>query len=324
MYASPISNSHFCFVKTSLPLYYFLAVLSMLFWGLTFVWFTIAVDYYEPITIIFIRLVLSSAFLFLLMVVLKKREKIQKSDFKWFALLSLTQPFFYFLGESFGLKFVSPTISSAVIATIPLFASLAAVWFAGEKAGWPAWLGIGVSFTGIVLMLVNRDLSLNAAPKGILLLFMAVFSAVIYSVIIKRLTYKYSALTIISYQNLIGAFYFLPLFLIFDYKDFIKIVPNRELIVAILQLAFFGSCLAYLFFIMAVAKLGMVKANIFTNLIPVFTAVFAYFVLSEVFTVQKVTGVLLVISGILVSQSMEIHQLMNRTRFKYKLPKPEL
>lgn len=324
MYASLISNSHFCFVKTSLPLYYFLAVLSMLFWGLTFVWFTIAVKYYEPITIIFIRLVLSSAFLFLLMVVLKKREKIQKSDFKWFALLSLTQPFFYFLGESFGLKFVSPTISSAVIATIPLFASLAAVWFAREKTSWPTWLGIMVSFTGIVLMLVNRDLSLNAAPKGILLLFMAVFSAVIYSVIIKRLTYKYSALTIISFQNLIGAFYFLPLFLVFDYNDFIKIVPNRELIVAILQLAFFGSCLAYLFFIMAVAKLGMVKANIFTNLIPVFTAVFAYFVLSEVFTVQKVTGILLVISGILVSQSMEIHQLMNRTRFKYKLPKPEL
>jgi drug/metabolite transporter (DMT)-like permease len=296
----------------------------MLFWGLTFVWFTIAVKYYEPITIIFIRLILSSAFLFLLMVVLRKREQIQKSDFKWFALLSLTQPFFYFLGESFGLKFVSPTISSAVIATIPLFASLAAVWFTRERAGWPAWLGIVVSFTGIVLMLVNRDLSLNAAPKGILLLFMAVFSAVIYSVIIKRLTYKYSALTIISYQNLIGAFYFLPLFLIFDYKDFLKVVPNRELILAIIQLAFFGSCLAYLFFIMAVAKLGMVKANIFTNLIPVFTAVFAYFVLSEVFSVQKVVGVLLVISGILVSQSMEIHQLLNRTRFKYKLPKPEL
>lgn len=161
-------------------------------------------------------------------------------------------------------------------------------------------------------MLVNPDLSLNASPKGIFLLFFAVFSAVVYSVIVKKLTHKYTALTIISRQNLIGAFYFLPFFIFFDFKDFILVKPNIDLILAMLQLAVFGSCLAYLFFIMAVANLGMVKANIFTNLIPVFTAVAAYFVLSEVFTIQKIAGILLVIFGILVSQTQGILQLLNR------------
>jgi len=292
--------------------YYIYAILSMLFWGLTFVWFKIAVDYYEPITIIFIRLVLSSALLFLFVKFGKWNEQIHKSDYKWFALLSLSQPFFYFLGESFGLKYVSSTVSSAIIATIPLFSPLAAMWFTREKINIYTWLGIVVSFIGIIIMLVNPDLSLNASPKGIFLLFFAVFSAVVYSVIVKKLTHKYSALTIISRQNLIGAFYFLPFFIFFDFKDFLLVKPDVDLILAMLQLAIFGSCLAYLFFILAVANLGMVKANIFTNLIPVFTAIAAYFVLSEVFTLQKIAGILLVVFGILVSQSQGILQLLNR------------
>lgn len=299
-------------LKAGLLRYYVFAILSMLFWGLTFVWFKIAVNHYEPVTIIFIRLVLSSVLLFAFIRISRNTEKVSRGDFKWFALLALSQPFFYFLGESFGLKYVSSTISSAIIATIPLFSPLAAIWFTREKTNIFTWFGILVSFFGIILMLVNRDLSLNAAPKGIFLLFFAVFSAVLYSVIVKKLTHKYSALTIISRQNLLGAFYFLPLFLLFDLKGFLMVKPDTDLILALLQLAVFGSCLAYLFFIMAVAKLGMVKANIFTNLIPVFTAVAAYFVLSESFTFQKIAGITLVVMGIVVSQSREISQLIRR------------
>ncbi|KAF5063204.1 EamA-like transporter family protein [anaerobic digester metagenome] len=296
----------------------------MFLWGLTFVWFKIAVAFYEPVTIIFIRLVISSFLLFLFIRISKQNQRIEKSDYKWFLLLALTQPFFYFLGESFGLKYVSSTISSAIIATIPLFSPIAAMLFTREKAGLLTWLGIIVSFAGIIIMLVNRDLSLNAAPHGILLLFMAVFSAVLYSVIIKRLSHKYSALTIISRQNLIGALYFLPVFMIFDFKGFIQVTPDLSVVLAMLQLAFFGSCLAYLFFIMSIAKLGMVKANIFANLIPVFTAIAAYYVLKEDFTLQKVTGILLVVLGILVSQSREISQLISKDRVNLKTPKPQL
>ena len=132
----------------------------------------------------------------------------------------------------------------------------------------------------------------------------------------KKLTVKYNALNIIVRQNLIGAIYFLPIFLIFEFKTFINIQPTRELVLAVLQLAVFGSCIAFIFFTMAIAKLGMVKANIFTNLIPVFTAVFSYFVLYEVFNVQKITGIVLVLLGIVVSQMREIRQLILRKRGK--------
>lgn len=306
-------------LKPNLLRYYLFAVASMFFWALTFIWFKTAVAWYEPITIIFLRLVLASMLLYSFAKLSRQYQAVKRSDYKWFMLLALSEPFFYFIGESFGLKFVSTTISSAIIATIPLFSPLAAALFTREKVTFFAWAGIIVSFVGILLMVFNLDFSFNAEPKGIALLFLAVFSAVAYSILIKRLANKYSALTIISTQSLIGAFYFLPLFLVMDFSAFITITPPLSVILAIIQLSVFGSCMAFLLFIMVIAKLGMVKANLFTNLIPVFTAILSYFVLAEIFTVQKMIAILLVIGGIVVAQTREIMELLRRKRNKQPL-----
>lgn len=291
----------------------------MFLWALTFIWFKKAVAWYEPVTIIFLRLVLASLLLYSFAKLSRQYQAVKRSDYKWFMLLALSEPFFYFIGESFGLKYVSTTISSAIIATIPLFSPLAAALFTREKVTFFAWSGIIVSFAGILLMVFNLDFSFNAEPKGIALLFLAVFSAVAYSILIKRLANKYSALTIISTQSLIGAIYFLPLFLVMDFSTFITITPPLSVILAIIQLSVFGSCMAFLLFIMVIAKLGMVKANLFTNLIPVFTAILSYFVLAEIFTVQKMIAILLVIGGIVVAQTREIMELLRRKRNKQPL-----
>lgn len=299
-------------MKKSIVYYYLFAVLAMLFWGLTFVWSKIALDFYEPVTLIFLRLVISAALLGLVIKIFGSFQKIERADRKWFMLLALAEPFFYFLGENYGLKYVSSTISSVIIATIPLFSPFVAFLFTRERTGIFSWLGILVSFLGIIIMIVNPDLSLNAELKGIAFLFLAVGSALLYSAYVRKLTGKYNALNIIVRQNLLGALYFMPLFFIFEFQSFITIQPTRELVLAVLQLAVFGSCIAFIFFTMAIAKLGMVKANIFTNLIPVFTAVFSYFVLYEVFNIQKITGIVLVLLGIVVSQMREIRQLVRR------------
>ncbi|MFZ4546176.1 MAG: DMT family transporter [Bacteroidales bacterium] len=289
---------------------YLFAVLSMLFWGLSFVWFKIVVKWYEPITIIFLRLVISSILLFVFLLVTQKWQTIKRKHIKYFLLLSFSQPFCYFLGESFGLKHVSSTVASVIIATIPLFSPFAAYYMVREKVTYSVIVGIAFSFAGILLMLINPDLSLNASPKGVILLFFAVFSAVAYSVIIRKISHEYNPATIITYQNLIGAIYFLPLFLYFDFEHFITVKPTQELVLAMLQLAFFASTLAYIFYIVAIKGIGMIKANVFTNLIPVFTGLFSFFILGETFTPLKIIGIILVMSGVVLSQSQKIGQIV--------------
>jgi drug/metabolite transporter (DMT)-like permease len=295
---------------------YLFAVLSMLFWGLSFVWFKIVVKWYEPITIIFLRLIISGALMLVYMLITRSWQTVKRKHLKYFLLLSFAQPLCYFLGESFGLKLVSSTIASVIIATIPLFTPFAAYYMVREKVTLPIILGIVFSFLGILMMLFNPDFSLNASPKGVLLLFVAVFAAVAYSVIIRKISHEYNPVTIITHQNLIGAVYFLPLFLIFDFQHFITVTPTRELILAMLQLSVFASTLAYVFYITAIKGIGMLKANVFTNLIPVFTGIFSFFILDEKFTALKIAGMIMVMFGVLVSQSRRIAQLMLRDHQK--------
>jgi drug/metabolite transporter (DMT)-like permease len=54
----------------------------------------------------------------------------------------------------------------------------------------------------------------------------------------------------------------------------------------------------------------MIKANVFTNLIPVFTGLFSFFILGETFTPLKIIGILLVMSGVVLSQSQKIGQIV--------------
>lgn len=281
---------------------YPLISLAVIFWGMSYVWTTIVFKYYHPISIIFIRLVLSSALLVAYTLLSGKAEKIRKEDTLLLVLSALFNPFLYFLFENYGLKNSTPTISAVIIATIPVFVSIVGYFLLKEKLSVLNISGIIVSFLGIGIMLVNPDFSLNSPVTGVLYLSVAVVVAVIYTVLLKRLAHKYSAMTIVTYQNLIGVVFFLPLFIFFDYRYFVTVKPNFELISSLLYLSFFASTLAFIFYTMSVKKIGISRTSVFSNLMPVVTAIFSAIFISETFTANKITGMAIVIGGVMVAQ----------------------
>lgn len=278
------------------------AFLSMLFWGMSYVWTKMVLEFYNPLSTIFLRLLLSTIFLFVFLFISGQFVNIKKRDYLLFLLSALFNPFLYFLGENFGISLVTPTVSSIIIATIPLFTPLAAIIAFKSRITVFNILGILLSFTGVLIMILNRDLSLNASPRGIIYLFGAVVAAVFYTITLKILSSKYKPVAIIAYQNLIGIFYFLPLFLIFDWNNFIAVTPDRNLVFNVLALSIFASSLAFIFYTIAVKNLGMTKANVYTNLIPVFAAITSYFLLNEKFDIYKIGGGIVVIAGLIISQ----------------------
>jgi len=245
----------------------------MIFWGFSFIWSKIVLDYYEPITILVIRLLLSSAILF--------------AGLRIF---------------NYGLKYSSPTITAVLIATIPLFTPILGYISFREKLSKFNIFGLFISFAGVIFMLVDKNFAFSTSPIGMAWLLLAVVSATFYAVFLKKLALKYDAFMIIAVQNLIGAVYFLPLFFIFDFQQFITVVPNTEVITSLLLLAFFASSLAFVFFTIGTREIGISKTGLFTNLIPVFTAIFSFMILSEQFELQKVAGMMLALSGVLMSQ----------------------
>lgn len=287
--------------KIRLPVYFY-PLAAMLFWGMSFIWTSILLRYFHPVAIIFIRLVISSLFLFSVSLIFNKWEKVQRSDFLLFFLSALFNPFLYFLGENYGLKYSSSTIASVIIATIPVFSPIIAYLVFRERLTMLNIAGLFISFGGVVLMLITKNFSISVDKKGILYLSEAVLASLIYSVFVRKLTFRYMPLTIIKYQNLIGVFLFLPIFLAFDFHSTSLVKLNAEIISSFLLLSILASSLSFVFYTKSIQLLGISKANIFSNLIPVFTAIFSFFILSEHFTLQKLAGILLVITGVFISE----------------------
>ncbi len=282
---------------------YGLALLAVMFWGISYVWTSVVYKYYQPITTMFIRLSFSAVLLMLALKLFMKKEKIQKSDYLKFALLGFFSPFLYFLGESFGLKFVTPTLTSVIIGSIPVFTPIAGFVFLRERLSVFNISGFLISFVGIVLMVVDKNFSFNASPYGLLCLFGAVVVAIISSVLLKKMTSRYSSLLILTYQNIVGALCFLPLFLIFDFNSFMSVRPNTELISSLALLIVFSSCLAFLFYTISVKEIGVSKTSVFTNLIPIFTALFSFLIIGEDIDALKMTGIIVVIAGVFMAQA---------------------
>ena len=290
-------------------LVYVLTLSAVAFWGLSYVWMKVVFQYYDPITTMFIRLSLASVFMYTLLAIMGKKEKIQKEDYPAFLALSFFSPFCYFIGESFGLKLVSPTIAAVIIATIPVFTPFLGHFAFGEKITKLNIAGFAISFSGVMIMVLDFEFRFSASPAGVMLLFFAVAAALANILFLKRLAMKYSSTTIIKTQNLLGALFFLPLFLIFDYQKFIQVQPTGELVWALLKLSVFASTLAFMFYTISVRKIGVARTSIFSNLIPVCTAVFAFFLLGEKIDASKIVGMVVVISGLLLTQSLKLSKL---------------
>ena len=170
---------------------YFLVILAMIFWGFSFVTFKIANQSFRPITIVSFRLFVSIFFLFGFAWSFKRLNKIKRKDQKWFLLMAIAEPFFYFLGEAFGLTMVTATIGAVIISTIPLIVPFGAYYLYREKLTPMNYLGLVISFGGVLLVVLNKSGGLAANPLGILLMFVAVLSAVSYTLIVKRLVDDY-------------------------------------------------------------------------------------------------------------------------------------
>ena len=277
-------------------------VTAMIFWGMSFVWSTQVYENLNPTATIFLRLVVATIFFTAILFTFRLNERIHKEHLKLFALAAMFEPFLYFIFEGYGLKNTSPVIGSGIIAMIPLVTPIAARIFLKERLTPMNVVGFIVSFAGVIVMLLNKDLEFTASPKGILFLFGAVIVAVGYSIALIRLTKLYKPLTITWMQNIVGMIYFIPLTVIMERFEPSNFGNVGGYIVPLVCLGVFCSSLAYALWAFTFSKLGASRANVYSNLIPVFTAIFSYFIIHEALTPNKIIGILVVVIGLVLSQ----------------------
>lgn len=281
---------------------YFSVVGAMVMWSLTFVWFKIVNEVYPPFAIVFLRLLVSCLVMAGISVFTPVLKKLHRKDVPRFLLLAFIYPFLYFIAESIGLTLINASLAAVIISTIPLVVPVGAYLLLKERVTRFNIIGIGISFTGVLVVILNRDFSLNAAPAGILLMGLAVFCAAGYTLVVKKLTARYNAYSITTYQNIFGSLMFLPLFLVFDFHDFISAEHSTRALLNLGYLSVFGSSIAFILFNYSVKSIGATRTEAFSNLIPVLTAIFAWYMLGEALGLKKILGIGIVLAGLFLSQ----------------------
>lgn len=299
---------------------YFSVILGMIFWGFTFVVFKFANESFRPISIVFLRLFVSIFFLFGFAYMFKRLGRIKRKDLKWFLLMALFEPFFYFLGESFGLTLVTATVGAVIVSTIPLFIPFASYYFFKERLTVMNRIGLVVSFAGVLMVILTGGKGLSADPKGIALMFVAVVSAVGYTMLAKKLVADYNPITITAYQSFYGLIMFIPLFLIFE----VPVLNLREVsvssLLAVAYLGVFGSGICFILLTIGIRELGAARANVFGNLIPVVTAILSFFILKESMPLLKIVGIMVVVGGLLMSQVSGLRAKNSAGKGSFQLP----
>ncbi len=276
---------------------------SMILWAISFIWSKQVMNIgITPTMLIFFRLLSVSLFLFPIFLIAGYFRKIDRKDIPAFLLMALFEPFLYFIGEANGIKLVSPTIASIIIATIPIFLAIFALFIIREKLRLINYLGIAVSFSGVLLIIIDKGGTISASPLGLMYLFIAVFSAVGYTLMAKKMLEKYTPMIVAGIKIFIALIYFIPVFFLFDLHMISEVEFSTLALILIASLGICGNLIAYFLFNVAIRNIGASKASIFSNLIPVFTAIFAFFILQEVLPVIKIAGIALTIAGIYVSQ----------------------
>jgi drug/metabolite transporter (DMT)-like permease len=281
-------------------------IFANIFWGFSFVWTDIALkENIAPITLVTARMIIATVLLGAWAKYSENLQKIELKHLKYFLGLALCEPFLYFLCETYGQTMVSPTVTSVIVATIPLFTPFVGFLILKEQINVSTIIGIVVSMIGVLAVIFTGNNDISGQLTGAALVFGAVITALGYAVFVKYLIHRYNATTLVFYQNFIGLIYFIPCFFVVDFPHLGNMRFTFNAVASIVQLSVFASVIAFIFYSNSVRFLGVTKAGVFCYIIPVLTALLAFFMVNERLSIVQWLGMAIVILGLFVSQMVK-------------------
>lgn len=279
---------------------YIKLLLTAFFWGGTFIAGRIIAHDVGPFSAAFLRFAIASLFLVML---LRRDEgalpRLSRLDLISVVFLGLTGIFAYNVLFLTGLKTVTASRASLIIATNPIFIALAAHYLFRETLRSLNWLGILLCAAGAAIVISRGDMpSLMKEGVGLGELFImgCVVSWVLYALIGKKTMARLSPMAVVTYSSVAGGIMLLPCaFFEGIIPDFIT-WAGRDWF-AIAYLGFFGTVIGFTWFYEGMKKIGASRAAIFINFVPVCAVIMAWVLLDEKPDVSLIAGAVLVISG---------------------------
>lgn len=288
-------------MKNKTVLSYPALMIAVVFWASSFIVFKLAFKSAHPYFIIWGRMIVASL-CFLVFLPRLRKLKIIKSDVKYLILMAILEPCIYFLLELKALQLTEASQAGMITALNPILVAIAAYFLLKEDITITTIAGFFIAAAGSVWLSVSGSVTESAPnpPLGNFLEFLAMVSAAGYTIILKKMSSRYSAVFLTAVQAYIGMIFFTPFVLMAGVlpKEY-----NFSILFPPIYLGIFVSFIAYGCFNYAVGKIPAAKATAFVNLIPVFSLIMAAIVLGEKFNIYQYTASAMVLAGVYLTQT---------------------
>jgi drug/metabolite transporter (DMT)-like permease len=286
---------------------YFFAVLAILFWSTVATAFKISLRYLDVPNLLFIASVTSTAVLFLVLACSKKVyliHTLKLSSWGYFALVALLNPLFYYLVLFKAYSLLPAQVAQPLNYTWPIVLSIFSALFLKERLRPSQFFAISVSFIGAIIIATEGNFYLF---KGVSLLgtLLALFSAFIWATFwILNMKAKYPAELKLFLNFFIGTFYVGILLL--STGNF-RIAPRG--IVPAMYVGVFEMGITYLLFLKAISLYNTAALSNLVYLSPFLSLVFIHIILKEQILPQTILGLLLIVLGIILNETISMHSI---------------
>ena len=282
--------------------FYVIILLPIIFWAFAFPFIKIGLEKLSPVNLTILRLYITcGVFVLLLVMFPKKFSPLQKKDILPLFLLGFCGLVVYHLGLNYGETFISPSVASLIIATIPVFTVIFATLFLKEKVTKHIALGVPLSLSGVIIISLTGtsgdpfEVTYLSAALAVLV---SAFVGAGYTIAGKKLLQRYSALSLTVYAFLFGSLGLIPFFSSSLLSEVGAMSWNGW--GAVLFLALFPTVIGYVLWYVALEKKTASEISVFLYFIPVLSTIISYFLFQDPITWLFVLGGTLVISGLVI------------------------
>ena len=263
-------------------------------WGVPYLFIKVAVDSYSPAAVVAGRTLIGA--LILLPFALRQRAlRPAWSKIGWvlaFGAIEMAGPFLL-LGHAE--QTLPSGLTGLLVATVPLFAALIAFGGGDRSVLKPARaIGLVVGFAGVAVIVAGPGLAIEGGGGLIAvgeILLVAILYAIAPFIIALKLKDVPALGTITLALFAVGVFY-LPIGMLTQHE-----APTIDATLALIALGVVCTAVAFIVFFALIARVGPVRAPLFTYVNPVVAILLGTIILGESLTLGLLLGFPLVILG---------------------------
>ena len=281
--------------------YHVLAVITIAIWGVTFVNTKVLLQQgLQPMEIFLLRFIV--AYLCIWTISPKRIKSQSWKDEARFFILGLVGGTAYFVAENtaIGLTYVNNV--AFIVCTAPLITMLLAILFTKSvKATVPLIVGSLTALVGVGMVVYNGHFVLRLNPLGDMLALASAISWAIYSLVIKKVSSRYSATFITRKVFFYGILTVIPLFLLKPWQFPLERLFLPVVWINLLFLSVVASFLCFLWWSVSVKKIGAISTSNYVYLNPITTIIASALFLQEPMTLMAYVGSALILAGVFIA-----------------------